>query len=180
MESLDRPVDDRVLNAMAQAYPDSVDPYLLAMVLGCDAATLAATMDSLVNTGLAEARVVIDGTEPRLQAPCITEKGMTVAGGRAGDSAAAAVALQHVEAATLRRLLALRVGASRMAAPQAVELQGALDILDDRALVDAAAVWAHQHVSEWSAVVGALHARMTGQATPPKSVTSSRPAVRKK
>ena len=36
VESLDKPVAERVLQAMAQAYPDPVDLSLLAMVMGCD------------------------------------------------------------------------------------------------------------------------------------------------
>jgi hypothetical protein len=173
-------VGDKVLNAMAQAYPDSVDPYLLAMVLGCDTATLSATMDALVTAGLAQARVLIEGAEPRLQAPCITEKGLTVAGGRAGDATEAAAALHRVEAATLRRLLALRIGASRMAASQVVELQGALDTIDDRVLVDAGAVLAHQSVSEWNALLGMLHARMADQAIQARSAIPGQPAFSNK
>lgn len=153
MESLDKPVGDRVLHAMAQAYPDPVDLYLLSMVIGSDQASLEATMASLVEAGLAQARLVVEGAEEHLAAPCITDKGMLVADGMASDAEQAAALLDKLEADALRQLLSCRIGASHLPAQQADELRESLATVDDTHLVDAAKVWANQTVSDWRAFV---------------------------
>lgn len=161
MESLDKPVGERVLHAMAQAYPDPVDLYLLSMVMGSDQASLEATTASLVDTGLAQARIVADGPEEHLTAPCITDKGMLVADGMAANAQEAAALLHKLEADALRQLLGCRIRASHLPAQQADALREALSNVNDTHLVDAAKVWAHQTVSDWRAffrVMGAPEA----------------------
>ena len=144
MESLEKPVVDRVLNAMAQAYPDPVDLCLLSMVMGCDVATLREATGALGQSGLAQ-----DG-------PRITDRGMAVASGFAADADEAAALLDRLEAQTLRALLALRVDGSRLSRAQADELRVSLNAVPDGALVDAAKVWAHQPVSDWRALIRVL------------------------
>jgi len=156
VESLEKPVGDRVLHAMAQAYPDPVDLYLLSMVMGCDVAGLRAATAALLDTGLAHAQLVADGPEAHPEAPRITDRGMAVAYGYANDADEAAALLDRLEARTLRALLSLRVGGSRLAPPQADELRASLQAVPDRALVDAAKVWAHQPVSDWCALIRVL------------------------
>jgi hypothetical protein len=159
VESLEKPVVDRVLQAMAQAYPDPVDLYLLSMVMGCDAAALRDATAALVDAGLAQARIVADGTESRPETPCITDRGMAVACGYAQDAEDAAGVLARLETRTLRALLSARVAGSRMAAREAEELRASLETVSDAALIDAARVWAHQPVSDWCALLGVLISR---------------------
>ena len=161
VESLDKPVAERVLQAMAQAYPDPVDLSLLAMVMGCDVATLRAAAAQLVDAGLASAQG-LDGHA----ATCITDRGMAVAFGVAHDADDAAALLDRLEVQTLRALLAQRVKGSRLPARQADELRGSLTAVPDGALVDAARVWAHQPVSDWRALIGVLVGRGTDAAAP--------------
>jgi hypothetical protein len=157
VESLEKPVSDRVLQAMAQAYPDPVDLGLLSMVLGCEQRLLQAAAGELVGCGLAQARIVSDNGSERWEAPCITDKGMAVADGFAANAEEASALLDRLEAAALRQLLAQRIRASRLPEQQANELQGSLAQVDDRSLVDAAQVWAHQNVSDWRALVRGMH-----------------------
>lgn len=157
MESLEQPVEDRVLQAMAQAYPDPVDLSLLSMVMGCDASTLQSAATQLQEAGLASARIVVDGGEERIDAPRITDRGMAVADGLAATAEEAAALLDRVEAATLRELLGLRIGASRLSRVQGEELREALAEVSDRALVDASRVWANQTVSDWAGFVRVMH-----------------------
>jgi hypothetical protein len=156
VESLDKPVADRVLQAMAQAFPDPVDLHLLSMVMGCDVAALQATTTRLVQAGLAHARMVPDGDGTTPEAPCITDRGMAVGYGLATDCDEAASLLERLEAQTLRALLAERVKGSRLPPAQVEELRVAIGAVSDRALVDAARVWAHQPVSDWRALVHVL------------------------
>lgn len=151
MELLEKPVGDRVLHAMAQAYPDPVDPYLLSMVMACDSASLKAAMTSLVDAGLAQARVVRAGADEHLEVTFITDKGMVVADGLAADADEATAYLGKLEAQVLRQLLAHRIGASRLPQQQTEELRGSLASVSDADLVDAAKIWAHQTVSDWKA-----------------------------
>lgn len=164
MESLEKPVGDKVLHAMAQAYPDPVDPYLLSMVMGCDSVSLETVMASLVDAGLAQARVVREGADEHLEAPCITDKGMVVADGFASDADEAGAFLSKLEAQVLRQLLAHRIGASRLPQQQTDELRGSLASVSDADLVDAAKVWAHQTVSDWK---GFFRAMGNGASTAP-------------
>lgn len=158
MESLEKPVEDRVLQAMAQAYPDPVDLGLLSMVMGCETPSLHRAMAALVQAGLVHARSVVDAAgEERLDSPCITDKGMAVADGLAADADEAGALLSRLEAATLRELLALRIRGSRLPPQQAEQLHGCLAAVSDGALVDAAKVWAHQTVSDWAGLVRMLH-----------------------
>jgi hypothetical protein len=147
VESLEKPVVDRVMQAMALAYPDSVDIVLLSMVLGCDAGAAREAMAGLVADGLAQ------GTPDH---PCITDRGMAVALGLAKDADDAAALLDRLEAQTLRALLAMRVRGSRLAPLQSAELSASLLAVPDGALVDAARVWAHQPVSDWRALIRIL------------------------
>jgi hypothetical protein len=110
------PVGDKVLNAMAQAFPDPVDAYLLSMVMGCDRSAIDAAIQSLVDAGLAHARIVREGTQDKLEAPSITAIGMLVAEGAARDAAQATAMLGHLEAETLRQLLAHRIDKMRRSA----------------------------------------------------------------
>ena len=153
VEALDKPVGDRVLQAMAQAYPDPVDLGLLSMVLSCDGAALQDAVSTLVHSGLARARSVSDpGGAMQWQSPGITDKGMAVADGLAANAEEATALLDHLEAAALRQLLTQRIRGSRLPATQAEELRESLDEVSDQALVDAAKVWAHQTVSDWRAL----------------------------
>ena len=129
------------------------------MVLGCDVASLRAAAARLIRAGLARAHTPLDGSEPRAEASCITDRGMAVAFGVAADADEAARLLDRLEAQTLRSLLALRVKGSRLPPAQADDLCSALVAVPDAALVDAARVWAHQPVSDWRALVGVLLAR---------------------
>jgi ribosomal protein S12 methylthiotransferase accessory factor YcaO len=156
VESLEKPVGDRLLQAMAQAYPDVVDLGLLSMVMGCDPAALQAAARALVDAGQARARVLHDGSGERLDAPCITDRGMLVADGVATDAEQAVSLLERVEAAALRKLLQTRIGASRLPTQQADELRGSLDAVSDSALVDAAKVWANQTVGDWRGLIRAM------------------------
>ena len=149
VEALEKPVVDRVLQAMAQAYPDPVDLYLLSMVLGCDVAALRPAAAELVATGLAQA-------EASPEAPCITDRGMAVASGLAANADDASALLDRLEAQTLRALLSIRVRGSRLAPLQAAEVCASLLAVPDGALVDAARVWAHQPVSDWRALIRVL------------------------
>jgi hypothetical protein len=157
---MDKPVGDRILHAMAQAYPDPVDLYLLSMVLGCDAAVLRERTGALVDAGLAQAQIVKDDAgDVHPEAPLITDRGMAVALGLARDAEDAQALLARLEARTLRALLAQRVKGSRLPTEQADELRGCLDTVADDAMVDAAKVWAHQPVSDWRALIHVLLAR---------------------
>lgn len=157
MDSLQQPVKDRVLQAMAQAYPDPVDLSLLSMVMGCEASTLQLAATQLLDAGLACGRIVVDGGQERIDAPRITDRGMAVADGLAATAEEAAALLDRLEAATLRELLSLRIGASRLSPAQGEELREGLAEVSDRALVDAARVWAHQTVSDWAGFVRVMH-----------------------
>lgn len=148
MESLEKPVGERVLQAMAQAYPDAVDLSLLSMVMGCSTASLQAAARELIAAGLAHPE--------RPDAPRITDRGMLVADGLAADAAQANDMLERVEAIALRQLLQRRILGSRLPEPQADELRGSLEAVSDGALVDAAKVWAHQTVSDWRGIIGAM------------------------
>ena len=150
---------DRVLHAMAQAHPDTVDTYLLAMVLGCDLAALQEAISALVRAGLAQAHSVVEGGQAQLQAPRITDRGMSVACGMACTAAEAEAAAARLEAQALRQLLVARIAASRLPPPRTEELREALAAATDRALIDAAQVWAHQPVSDWRALLPALDAQ---------------------
>lgn len=156
VESLEKPVGDRVLQAMAQAYPDAVDLGLLSMVMGCDVAALQAAARQLVAAGLAQARVVQDGGDERVDAPCITDRGMLVADGVAADADDATALLDRVEAHALRQLLQRRIVASRLPEQQADELRGSLAAVSDSVLVDAAKVWANQTVGDWRGLIRAM------------------------
>jgi hypothetical protein len=162
VESLEKPVDqpvgDKVLHAMAQAYPDPVDLSLLSMVMGCEQPTLETTTAELVACGLARARLVREGSAEHLDAPCITDKGMVVADGLARDAQEADALLRKLEADALRQLLHRRIAASRLTAAQVEELHESLDQVSDFDLTDAATVWAHQNVSDWRALVTAMGA----------------------
>lgn len=155
---VDQPVEDRVLRAMAQAYPDPVDLTLLSMVTGCEQRALEATTAKLVACGLARAERVHEGAAAHLNAPCITDKGMAVADGLARDAHDADLLLRKLEAEVLRQLLHQRVLGSRLGAVQAGELHRLLDAVSDCDLIDAATVWAHQNVSDWRALVQAMAA----------------------
>lgn len=157
MESLEKPVADRVLHAMAQAYPDRVDLSLLSMVMGCDMASLQRAVSELVTAGLAHARIV-DGPNggPRVEAAYISDQGMALACGLAHTNHETQAAVDRLEAGTLRQLLACRINASRLPAWQADELREALDRVSDQALIDAAKMWARQTVSDWRALLRAL------------------------
>lgn len=174
MESLEKPVEDRVLQAMAQAYPDPVDLSLLSMVMGCDTPVLQAAAAQLVSAGLAHARTVVETGEERLEAPRITDRGMAVADGQAANAEEAGALLDRLEAATLRELLSQRICASRLSPAQAEELRDALAEVSDRALVDAARVWAHQTVSDWAGFVRVMHNGPGSAATPVNGETHPR------
>jgi len=156
------PVGDRVLQAMAQAYPGPVDAYLLSMVLGCDAASLQGTTSRLVEQGLAESHLSYEPGEAHTETLTITDKGMAVADGMAANAEEASALLDRLEAATLRQLLEQRIRASRLPAAQADELRGSLGQVSDSALMDAAKVWAHQTVSDWRALVRVMQAPASG------------------
>ena len=162
MESLEKPVGDRVLQAMAQAYPDPVDLGLLSMVMGCELSTLQDAVSSLVQRGLASGRSPQDGLGSAPAATVITDKGMAVVDGLAHDAAEAIELLARLEAAALRQLLISRVRASRLPVPQADELAQSLQSVADRPLVEAGALLAHQTVSDWRGFMRAM-------ATPPES-----------
>ena len=113
VESLDKPVGAKVLHAMAQAFPDPVDSYLLSVVMGCDRASIESSIRDLVDSGLARARVVREGADERLDSPCITDIGMAVADGMADDAEQATAFLIQLEGKTLQQLVARRNDASR-------------------------------------------------------------------
>ena len=120
VESLDKPVGEKVLHAMAQAFPDPVDPYLLSVVIGCDRVLIESSIRALVGSGLARARVVREGADERLDSPCITDIGMAVAAGMADDANQATTLLIQLEAKTLRQLDARRIGDSQRDAGEAL------------------------------------------------------------
>jgi hypothetical protein len=153
VEALEKPIGDRVLQAMAQAFPDPVDLSLLSMVLGCEPVSLQETTAGLVRAGLARTLTLSDGADPQAAKLSITDKGMVVADGMATDAQDATTLLDRLEACALRQLLDQRIGASRLPAQQADELRGSLAQVSDGALMDAAQVWAHQTVSDWRALV---------------------------
>jgi len=103
---MDKPAASSVLQAMAEAYPDRVDPGLLAVVLGCERADVDAALCELIREGLAEG----DGADEGAQShpPCITEGGMVVASGQAQRGETGADAVRRLEADTLRRLVSAR------------------------------------------------------------------------
>lgn len=158
MKSLEKPVGDRVLHAMAQAYPDPVDLSLLSMVLGCEQPSLETAMADLVASGLAQAVVVREGGVEHLDAPRITDRGMLVDDGLASDAREAGAVLRKLEADTLRQLLHCRITGSPLPAAAAEELRRSLNAVKDDALMDAATVWAHQNVSDWRAVLRVMQA----------------------
>lgn len=164
MESSQKPVDDKVLHAMAKAYPDPVDLTLLSMVLGSDVACLEKAVSDLVAAGLARGRTVVAAGATRLEAPCITDKGMAVADGLAGDAQEAGALLDRLEAEALRQMLVQRIRGSRLGAQQADELRGSLAAVSNRALVDAGRVWAHQTVSDWRPFMRAMQGATTASA----------------
>src|SRR5262252_3706840 len=86
VESLEKPVVDRVLQAMAQVYPDPVDLVLLSMVMGCDIGALRSATVVLASEGLAQAQLVFEGPQTHPEAQCITDRGMAVAYGFAADA----------------------------------------------------------------------------------------------
>ncbi|WP_280150402.1 hypothetical protein [Piscinibacter sp. XHJ-5] len=149
---------------MTQAFPDPVDLHLLSMVMGCDVALLQSTTAELVQAGLAQARMVADGDGSRPEAPSVTDRGMAVGYGMANDGDDAATLLERLEAQTLRALLAERVKGSRLPPMQLQDLRVAIDAVGDRALVDAARVWAHQPVSDWPALLRVLEPHAPGVA----------------
>jgi len=168
VESLDKPLRDKLLHAMAQAYPDPLDLGLLAMVLGCDKPSLEAEVESLVREGLALARDAGPAVEPRWQAPFISDKGMAIADGLATSAEDATALLDHLEAAALRQLLVQRILGSHLPRQQMAELCSSLDAVRDAPLMDAARVWAHQTVGDWCGLLkvmtSGLDAPMAGAA----------------
>jgi hypothetical protein len=164
VESSEKPVDDKVLHAMAQAYPDPVDLTLLSMVLASDVTCLEKAASDLVAAGLARGRTVVEAGAMRLEAPCITDKGMAVADGLAGDAAEAGALLDRLEAEALRQLLVQRIRGSRLGTQKTDELRGSLAAVSDRALVDAGKVWAHQTVSDWRPFMRAMQGATTASA----------------
>ena len=173
MESLEKPVVDKLLQAMAQAYPDPVDLTLLLMVIGDEMPALQAATAELVHHGLAQARTLVESGEERLGSPCITDKGMAVADGLAADTDEAAALLDRLEAATLRELMGLRIGACALPAPQAKELRAAIFAMNDHALVDAGTVWAHRTVIDWRGLLGVTG---SGESNAPGHATRSKNA----
>jgi hypothetical protein len=164
VESLAKPMGDRVLHAMAQAHPDTVDTYLLSMVLGCDVASVQQAIGALADAGLVQARVLVDGGQTQLQAPRITDRGMSVACGMACTADEAESTATRLEADTLRQLLTARIDRSRLPRRQTDELRAAVAAATDRSLIDTAKVWAHQPVSDWRAMLRTLDAtRRQGQ-----------------
>ena len=103
---MDKPAASSVLQAMAEAYPDRVDPGLLAVVLGCERSDVDAALSELIRDGLAEGDAADDAAQPR--PPCITEGGMVVASGQAQRGETAAEAVRRLETNTLQRLAAAR------------------------------------------------------------------------
>jgi hypothetical protein len=103
---MDKPAASSVLQAMAEAYPDRVDPGLLAIVLGCERSDVDAALCELIREGLAEGDIAEDSVQPH--APRITEGGMVVASGQAQRGETAAEAVQRLEAHTLQRLASAR------------------------------------------------------------------------
>lgn len=157
VESLEKPVGDRVLQAMAQAYPDPVDLGLLSMVMGCETRVLREAVASLVQRGLAHTRSISQlGDGAAIEASVITDMGMAVADGLAHDAGDAAELLGRLEASALRQLLISRVRASRLPVPQAEELARSLHAVPDQPLIEAGALLAHQTVSDWRGVMHAM------------------------
>lgn len=156
MKSLDKPLRDTVLQAMARAYPDPVDLVLLSMVTGSDPAPLQAETTGLIRAGLAQSVVSDAAAEPGPPGACITDRGMAVACGLVADGIQAADLLERLEARTLRSLLCARIGASRLPVDQVEELRLAIMKVPNGALRDAACIWAHQPVSDWRPLARAL------------------------
>lgn len=162
MNSLDKPLGDRVLQAMARAYPDPVDLVLLSMVMGCELVALQAQAAHFIRAGLAQTSAAADATSSTPQAACITDLGMALAHGVATDAAHAAAVLGRLEARTLRALLWARMQGSRLPAAQINHLRDAVAQVPDGALVDAGSVWAHQPVSDWRALLRVLVPQAAG------------------
>lgn len=157
VESLEKPVGDRVLQAMAQAYPDPVDLGLLSMVMGCEIQVLREAVASLVQRGLARTRLTSPhGDAAAIAASVITDTGMAIADGMAQDAGDAAELLARLEASALRQLLVSRVRASRLPVPQAEELARSLHAVADQPLIEAGSLLAHQTVSDWRGVMHAM------------------------
>jgi hypothetical protein len=169
VESLDKPLGNRVLQAMAQVYPDPVDLALLSMVTGCELGALQAQTARFIRDGLAQAPAAAGAPCPP-QSARITDRGMAVAYGLAIDAAHAAVLLARLEAQTLRSLLCARMQGSRLPNAQIDELRQAIAKVPDGALMDAARVWAHQPVSDWRALLKVLIPN-------PQQMTAQRPSA---
>lgn len=168
VDSLDKPLGDRVLQAMARAYPDPVDLVLLSMVTGCELAALQAQTAYFIRAGLAQTSAPADETSIP-QAARITDLGMALALGVATDAAHAAALLGRLEARTLRALLWARMQGSRLPAAQINDLRDAVAQVPDGALVDAARVWAHQPVSDWRALLRVLVPQAAGGVVRPSA-----------
>ena len=109
MEALEKPAASKILQAMAEAYPDRVDLCLLAMALGREIAIVNAALADLVDAGLAQAASPAkDGS----LASCITEAGMAVASGQARPWEAAAGVVARLEAMVVSKLQSLRRSAT--------------------------------------------------------------------
>jgi len=153
---MEKPAAGKILQAMAEAYPDQVDLYLLSMVLGREMAAVNAALADLVDAGLAQAATPTSDNSMQQQAPCITEAGMAVASGQAEQWEAAPKVVARLEAMALRRLLCERVATSGLQPRQRRELRESLDRVTGDSLVGAAKIWAYRPVSDWSAFIQAL------------------------
>jgi hypothetical protein len=156
VKSLDKPLRDTVLQAMARAYPDPVDLALLSMVTGSEPATLQAETERFIRAGLAQRAAPRAPASPCPAVACITDRGMAVACGLVADAMQATALLDRLEARTLRALLGARIRASRLPTSHIDELRQAIAKVPDGALMDAARIWAHQPVSDWRPLARAL------------------------
>jgi hypothetical protein len=155
VEALDKSAASKILQAMAEAYPDQVDLYLLAMVLGREMATVNAALSELVEAGLAQASAPTQNSS-QSQAPCITEAGMAVACGQADGWESAAAVVTRLEAVALRKLLCERVATSGLQPRQRRELRESLDRVTADSLVGAAKIWAYRPVADWLGFIRTL------------------------
>ena len=104
---MDKPAASSVLQAMAEAYPDPVDPGLLAIVLGCERMEVDGALRELTRDGLANG-CAPSSDSTQADAACITEAGMAVASGQARRGESAAELVQRLEADALRGLTSAR------------------------------------------------------------------------
>ena len=153
---MEKPAASKILQAMAEAYPDQVDLYLLSMVLGREMAAVNAALADLVDAGLAQAATPATDGSMQQQAPCITEAGMAVACGQAEQWEAAPKVVARLEAMALRKLLCERVATSGLQPRQRRELRESLDRVTGDSLVGAAKIWAYRPVTDWAAFIQAL------------------------